>query len=171
MALKGILGYDGVTPVMTPDGTKPVLMESPCPYANFELDEDRSWIEGLDFTHGEYGGATCWYQVAAAEVTGLSSGVLRLRLISPAAGKALRVTMSYGGSGGAVFDTAYANMVTVAGRVVGSLYEISADTVLTCDVAEPYYRYALSIVFTADLAIGQGFRDVWMRFDCEFVDA
>lgn len=168
MALKGILGYDGVTAVMTPDGTKPVLMESPCPYAQWEIDDSATILQNATLTHGSYGGGTFWMRVDASERDNIVALDLRLKMISAGADKSVRATMTYGGGNATTYF--FASVETHVGTVSQGIHSMdnNVDYTTTVDAPEPYYRYWMAVVMLTGETTADG-PLTWVRVDFEFV--
>lgn len=159
MAYKGILGHDRVTPVMTPDGTKPVLMESPCPFTQFE--QYHAW-EDFRFALTSGGDTTKfgshwwkWTSLRWDYNRWLYIGI-QCKMLSTGTGRSVTATLECGGG---EFNRAY---VFIRPLLAGSWitgeqyepdgwleYELSLDAP-SVQIPEIYYRYGFEIALDAD---------------------
>lgn len=138
MAYSPILGHDDATPVLDPAGTSPVVMTSPCPYAQWSATQ-------TDNPYGTVTSGANWWRVDAVDVNGLGvlmagSVSLTVKMISTKADEKLRVTLTYGGDAG----NEQAVITPYVGVTSQGATQLVAGTV-TADIDVPYYRYSFTL--------------------------
>jgi hypothetical protein len=135
MGYKPIIGHDGATPVLNFAGTAPVVMETPCPYAQWDA-------EVTDNPYGTVSGGGGWWRIDSEDVGGYANGdaVIKIKMISTKPEEIVRATLT---SSGGVLHAAYITMR------VGAWDEDQANLVsggtVTADLAVPYYRYWIEL--------------------------
>ena len=160
MGYKPIIGHDGATPVLDFAGTTPVVMESPCPYAQGDA----------EVTLNDYGtltGGGGWWRIDSVNKDGFITGeaIIEVKMLSTKPDEILRATLTTGG-----YSAAHSASVTtyVSGAGQGTVNLVVGGTV-TDDLPVPYYRYK----FRLHLAIKQvsipPAASAWVRADLALV--
>lgn len=144
MALKGILGHNGTSPVLNYAGTKPVVMTSPCPYSQWDF-KSSTQTGGVWSASGS--GANGSIRLTNDQASYNGSGIYRRKMLSKGYGT-ISATLTKQGS----FTEWYARVMTeINGNVIDDVIWVNTlSGPLTLPV--PYYRYVLAVY----LQVGTG---------------
>lgn len=160
MAYKPIIGHDGATPALNFAGTKPVVMESPCPYAQWDA----------EVTLNDYGtltGSGGWWRIDSVNYNGFITGeaVIKIKMLSTKPAEILRVTLTTGGDAGThgVSVTPYVGLASQGETV------LAAGGTVTADIAVPYYRYSVRLHLTIQQIAIPPAAAAWVRADFALV--
>lgn len=154
MALKGILGHDGTTPVLNYAGTKPVLMESPCPFTQGQV------FSGT--IQGTLSSGSGWVRITKTSASSNTSD-FAIKLLYTGA-QNLTLTLTSSGSGRAYATPyVYVGTLIVAGSA-GTLHMRNppySTYVNTRTVSVPFYRYKVDFSVSQDY----GSTGDWLQVD------
>lgn len=160
MSYKPIIGHDGETPVLNFAGAAPVVMESPCPFAQWDA----------EVTLNDYGtltGGGGWWRLDSVNKDGFITGeaVIVVKMLSTKPAEILRATLTTGGDAGThgVSVTPYVGLAAQAETVL-----VSGGTV-TADIAAPYYRYSVRLHLTIQQISIPPASAAWVRVDLALV--
>ena len=160
MSYKPIIGHDGETPVLDPAGTSPVVMESPCPYAQWDA----------EVTLNDYGtltGSGGWWRIDSVNKDGFITGeaVIKIKMLSTKPAEILRATLTTGGDAG----THHAYIATYVGPWEHAAVTVTAGGTVTADMAVPYYRYSIRLHLAIQQISIPPAASAWVRVDLALV--
>ena len=152
-----IAGFDG--PALTPNGVDPVIMLTPCPYAQWAMWNQRD-IQNAALTSGSgWVRATCthaayWYYTATCD----------LMMLATAGCKTVSATMTCSTPAIMNYELNVRTTVNNINLFLNDGPYYSDPSVLTGNIVVPYWRYRLQCLLSAYSSIGVSVGD-WCQLD------
>lgn len=144
MAVKPITGFGG-GPVLNYLGDKPVAMESPCPYSQWDV-QNAVQVLGTITTGAGWARFTV---NATGAALGVATGSVQFRMIAHAQAGVIGATMTYSGAADNYsVTTSFSSPSTAPGGIY--VYRDAVNQNLTDSVGVPYYRYRIQLAFSVN---------------------